>query len=71
MCAPRERKKPVRSFLIRFVCVLAVFFAVVLTLNNMLRIGEVNVMSIALTALGVYAAAVTVKNLLAERNKSK
>ena len=65
LCVPRERKKPVLSFLIRFVCILAVFFAVVLTLNNGLRIGEPNVMAIALTGIGVYAAVCTARTLFA------
>ena len=71
LCAPRERKKPVISFLIRFVCIFAAFFAVVLTLNNAMRIGEPNVMAVTHTLLAVYAAVVTVRNLLAGRSKSK
>ena len=71
LCAPRERKRPVLNFVIRFFCIFAVFFALVLLLNNAMRIGEPNVMAVTLTGVAVYAVIATVGNLLAGRSKSK
>ena len=71
LCGPKKSKSPLRALLIRFITILAAFFAVVLTLNNLLRIGESNAISVVLTALAVYAAAVTVQALVGMRRKDK
>ena len=55
--------KTLLRYLIRAAVILAVFYGVVLLLNNVLRIGEANVMSVVLTATGVYAAVCTVMTL--------
>ena len=67
LCGPRKSKRPVQGFIIRLVCIFAVFLGTVLLLNNVLRIGEANVMAVVLTALAVYAAICSARNFAAEK----
>ncbi len=52
-------KKPLLSFAVRSVSALAAFFALTLLLNNVLRIGEANAISVVLALAALYAAALT------------
>lgn len=62
-----KREKVILRFVVRFVCIFAAFFAAVLLLNNLLRIGEANVMAVTLTCLGIYAAVCSLLTLRRSR----
>ncbi len=67
----RQPKKPTAAFVIRFIVCVAVFFAVTLTLNNGLRIGEDNAISVTLLVAAVWALVCTVRYLIQTKKENE
>ena len=68
ICGKTVTKQALRFF-VRFGIIIAVFFAVILLLNNVLRIGEANAISILLGGMGILAAVCTVLGIKKIRNE--
>ena len=56
LCGTKKGRRPVIGFIIRSVLIFALFTGTTILLNNVLHIGEANVMSVVLTALALYGA---------------